>query len=241
LAAAPGSEHTAQSVLREGDRVIIAESPPQRIRILVVDDHGIVREGLAVILERTPGIRIVGTADCGRQAVLSARRLQPDVIIMDLVLPDLDGIEATRQILRESPHIQIIALSACHTPEQVYRALNAGARGYVLKAAHGEDLMRAVRAVSAGQVYVTPLVGATLAVDALPVHHGRSAFESLSRREHEVLRCIVRGLSSADIAQQLSLSRKTIDTYRSRMMVKLGVTNRSGLIRYALQHELPAA
>ncbi len=199
------------------------------------------REGLAVILERNPHIRVVGTAAGGEEAVRAARRLHPDIVLMDLVLPDLDGIEATRQILQESPHIHIIALSACHTPEHVHRALNAGARGYVLKTAHGADLMLAVQAVNAGKVYVSPPISAALGGDPLAMPRGKTPFELLSRREHEVLRCIVRGLSSADIALQLSLSRKTIDTYRSRMMVKLGVANRSGLIRYALQHELPTA
>jgi DNA-binding NarL/FixJ family response regulator len=215
------------------------EAPP--IRILMVDDHCVVREGLAALLDRDNGMKIIGSASTGEEAVLAAHRLRPDVIIMDLVLPALNGIEATRRIIRELPQTRIIALSACHTSEHVYRALRAGARGYVLKTAAGNELIGAIKTVTAGDQYVSPAISALFVDGALGISIPASPFERLSVRERDVLRRIVAGATSADIAQRLSLSRKTVDTYRGRMMVKLGVTNRAELIRCALEYELPVA
>jgi DNA-binding NarL/FixJ family response regulator len=210
--------------------------PP--IRILVVDDHSIVRSGLAILLDREE-MKVVGSAATGEEAVLAAQRLRPDVIIMDLMLPTLNGLDATRRILREFPRTHVIALSACHTPEHVHRALRAGARGYVLKTAAGADILSAVTAVAAGNQCVSPGITALFVDGVLNASIPRTPFESLSTRENEVLRYIVAGSSSSDIASKLSLSRKTIDTYRSRIMVKLGVANRSALIRFAVEYELP--
>jgi DNA-binding NarL/FixJ family response regulator len=211
------------------------------IRILVVDDHCVVREGLAVFLDRDTGMKIVGSAATGEEAVHAAHRLRPDVIIMDLVLPAMNGIDATRQIVSELPQTCIIALSACHTSEHVYRALRAGARGYVLKTAAGAELISAIKAVTAGEQYVSPAIAALFADRAPDASVPTSPFDLLSVRERDVLRHIVAGATSSDIAQVLSLSRKTVDTYRGRMMLKLGVANRSELIRCALEYELPAA
>jgi DNA-binding NarL/FixJ family response regulator len=211
------------------------------VRILVVDDHCIVRDGLAVLLDRYDGMKVVGSVATGEEAVLAAHRLRPDVIIMDLVLPALNGIDATRRIISELPQTRIIALSACCRPEHVHRALRAGACGYVLKTAAGTELFSAIKTVTAGEQYVGPTVNALFVDGVLGTWIPTSPFERLSAREREVLRRIVAGATSSDIAQHLSLSRKTVDTYRGRMMVKLGVTNRSELIRYALEYELPVA
>jgi DNA-binding NarL/FixJ family response regulator len=208
-------------------------------RILVVDDHSVVREGLALALEREDGMRVVGYAATGEEAVLAARRLRPDVIIMDLVMPVTNGIDATRQIIRELPHTHVIALSGCHTPEHVYRALRAGAQGYVLKTAAGGELLLAVKAVIAGSHYVSPAITVLFVDGALRTSIPQCPFDVLSSRERAVLRGIVAGSTSTDIALKLSLSRKTVDTYRSRIMTKLGVPNRSSLIRFALDFELP--
>jgi DNA-binding NarL/FixJ family response regulator len=213
--------------------------PP--IRILVVDDHCVVREALAVLLERDNGMKIVGSAATGEEAVLAAHRLTPDVIIMDLVLPILNGIDATRRITSELPRTRIIALSACHTSAHVYRALRAGARGFVLKTAAGSELVSAIKTVNAGEQYVSPAITALFVDGVLDTTIPQSPFDRLSARERDVLRRIVGGATSSDIAQHLSLSRKTVDTYRGRMMVKLGVANRSELIRCALEYELPLA
>jgi DNA-binding NarL/FixJ family response regulator len=213
--------------------------PP--VRILVVDDHSVVREGVAVLLDRFDAVKIVGSAETGEEAVLAAHRLRPDVVIMDLVLPALSGIEATRQILSELPRTRIIALSAYHTSEHVYRALRAGARGYVLKTTASSELLSAINAVVAGKYYVSHAIDASFVGEVLGSSIPESPFDSLSARERAILRYIVAGATSSDIAQHLSLSCKTVETYRGRMMVKLGVANRSELIRFALQYELPIA
>jgi DNA-binding NarL/FixJ family response regulator len=213
--------------------------PP--VRILLVDDHCLVREGLSVFLERGIGMKIVGSVATGEEAVIAAHRLKPDVVIMDLVLPALNGIDATRRILNELPRTRIIVLSACHTSEHVHRALRAGALGYVLKTAASAELLSAVKAVTAGEHYVSPTITAQFVDGVLAASIPTSPFDQLSARERDVLRRIVAGSTSSDIAQRLSLSRKTVDTYRGRMMVKLGVANRSELIRVALEYELPPA
>ncbi|HEY0801437.1 MAG TPA: response regulator transcription factor [Steroidobacteraceae bacterium] len=208
------------------------------LRILVVDDHCVVRAGIETLLERQIGMKVVGSVASGEEAIRGARRLRPDVIIMDLVLPDFDGIDATGRILSEFPFTRIIALSACRTLEHVRRAIRAGVQGYVLKADAGDELVRAVNAAVAGQRYLSPAIAPLLNDGLLDPSLPKSPYESLSIRERQVLRCVVSGASSADIALTLSLSRKTIDTYRSRMMLKLGVANRSALIRFAIEHEM---
>jgi DNA-binding NarL/FixJ family response regulator len=209
------------------------------VRILVVDDHSLVRDGLAVLIERESGMRVVGMAATGEEAVVVTQRLRPDVIIMDLMLPALNGIDATRRIIAEFPMIRIIALSACHTQEQVCRVLRAGALGFVLKTEAANELLRAIQAVKTGKQYVSPAITALFDEGALSVPIPKSPFERLSNRERAVVRLIVAGSTSSDIAEHLSLSRKTVDTYRGRIMVKLGVANRSALIRFALEYELP--
>jgi DNA-binding NarL/FixJ family response regulator len=210
------------------------------VRILVVDDHSLVRDGLAVLIERERGMKVVGMAATGEEAVTATQRLRPDVIIMDLMLPALNGIDATRRIIAEFPLIRIIALSACHTHEQVCRVLRAGALGFVLKTEAAKELLRAVQVVKTGEQYVSPAITALFDEGALSVPIPKSPFERLSSRERAVVRLIVAGSTSADIAEHLSLSRKTVDTYRGRIMVKLGVASRSALIRFALEYELPA-
>jgi two-component system response regulator NreC len=233
--------HTVKpSILDEGHSMMSPSQTAPVIRILVVDDHSVVRDGLSFTIEREDGMKVVGCAATGEEAVVAAQRLRPDVIVMDLVLPSLNGIDATRQILRELPHTHIIALSACHTPEHVYRALRAGAHGYVLKTAASSELILAINTVTAGDQFVTPAITALFVEGVLRTSIPKSPFDLLSAREREVLRGIVAGSTSADIALDLSLSRKTIDTYRGRIMTKLGVANRSGLIRFALDFELPS-
>jgi DNA-binding NarL/FixJ family response regulator len=215
------------------------ESAAPLTRILIVDDHSIVRDGLAVLIEREHGMKIVGFAASGEEAVIATRRLRPDLIIMDLMLPVLNGIDATRRIISEFPRTRIIALSACHTPEQVSRALRAGALGFVLKTEAAKELLRAIQMVAAGTQYISPAIAALFVDGALNMPTQKSPFERLSSREREVVQLIVAGNTSSDIALHLSLSRKTVDTYRGRIMVKLGVANRSALIRFALEYELP--
>lgn len=208
-------------------------------RVLLVDDHSLVREGLAMVLERTGHIRVVASVGSGEQAIACAGRLLPDLILMDLVLPDLNGIDATRRILSSRPETRIIALSACHTEVQVRRILRAGALGFVLKSAAAGELLQAVAAVLDGRRYVSPAVTGSLTGGALSASPLDERFARLSTRERDILRRIVAGATSAGIARDIFLSRKTVDTYRGRIMAKLGVANRAALITLSADYELP--
>lgn len=208
--------------------------------LLVVDDHGIVREGLVAMFKRQSGIQVLGSAISGAEAIVAARRLNPTIVIMDLVLPDMSGIDAAKRILKFLPLARVIMLSARHTIEHVYRALRAGALGYVVKDAPAEELVQAVLAVREGKRYLSPQISSSLDDGATCYSLSKSPLERLSIRERDVLHRIVEGGSSTAIGQQLSLSPKTIDTYRSRLMAKLGVCNRSELIRFVIENELTA-
>jgi DNA-binding NarL/FixJ family response regulator len=204
---------------------------------VVVDDHGIVREGLIAMLRQQAGIQVLGSATSGEDAILAAQRLNPAIIIMDLLLPDMSGIEATQRILALLPQMRVIMLSACHTIEHVYCALRAGALGYIVKDAPAEDLMQAVQAVREGRRYLSSQVTPPVVGGSNCYSLSKSPLERLSVRERDVLSRIVAGASSSAIGQHLSLSSKTIDTYRGRLMAKLGVSNRSALIRFAIENE----
>jgi DNA-binding NarL/FixJ family response regulator len=206
--------------------------------ILVVDDHGVVREGIASLLDRDGDINVVGCAATGEEAVRATCRLKPDVVIMDLLLPGLNGIEATELIVAQSPRTLVIVLSSSKSPGHVQRALRAGARGYVVKSADGADLLRAITEVIAGVQYVSPAITRVTDIETILRGHD-SPFERLSTREHDVLRRVIAGYTSVDIGQQLSLSPKTIETYRGRIMVKLGVSDRAALIRLTVNFEVP--
>jgi DNA-binding NarL/FixJ family response regulator len=207
-------------------------------RILLVDDHGIVRDGIATLLELDLSITVVGCAASGEEAVQATVRLKPDVVVMDLVLPGLNGIEATALILAQSPRTLVIVLSSSKTPGHIQRALRAGARGYVLKSADGVDLIQAIKAVIAGGQYISPAIVQSTGMSKL-LGAPENPFDLLSSRERDVLRRVVAGYTSADIGRQLSLSRKTIETYRSRLMLKLGVNDRAELIHVAQNFEVP--
>jgi two-component system response regulator NreC len=209
------------------------------IRALVVDDHDVVREGLTVILERDGRVEVVGSASDGTQAVAAAQNLRPDMIIMDLVLPLIDGIDTTRRVIREFPKTHIIVVSGCHAPEHVCNALRAGARGYVLKATASVELGNAIDTVTNGGLYVSRAITALFPNGDLVTSLPESPLDRLSAREREVLRYVVAGLSSSAIAPRLSLSAKTVETYRARMMFKLGVATRAALVQLALECTLP--
>jgi len=206
-------------------------------RILIVDDHAVVRDGLRMILEAKKDLSVVGTAANGREAVAKAGALRPDVILMDIAMPGMNGIEATRVICEAEPSIRVIILSMYHTGEHVFRALQAGVRGYLLKESAGEEVVRAVRAVMKGKSFFgkgveRPSKDVFVSGPSSP----KSPLESLSIREREVLQYVVEGKTSAAIAEILGLSPKSVETYRSRLMKKLGVTNVPSLVKFALQH-----
>jgi two-component system, NarL family, response regulator NreC len=209
-----------------------------RIRILIVDDHGIVRDGVALFLGRQENMQVVGTAATGKEAIVVAASLKPDVIIMDLMLPELSGADATERILTLLPQTQVVVLSVCHTSEHIFRALRAGARGYVSKEAAAEELVCAVKAVLVGETYLSPRITRAVVDGLLQKTELHSPLERLSGREREVLHLTAGGSSSAEIARQLSLSRRTVDTYRSRVMEKLGIADLTGLIHFAVEHAM---
>jgi DNA-binding NarL/FixJ family response regulator len=223
--------------------MIIKRSATRRspARVLLVDDHGIVRDALTVFLNKPDSVTVVGTAADGKQAILAAARLNPDVIVMDLMMPELGGLDALDRILGLLPQSRVIILSACSSSEHVFRALRTGARGYVIKAAAASELLLAVDAVMAGERYLSSQITG-LVIDAMLTNSAPlSPIERLSRREREVLHLTVTGNSSADIATKLSLSRTTVDTYRSRLMAKLDVADRAKLIHFAIEHALVSA
>jgi len=200
-----------------------------------------VREGLRMILEAQPDLTVVGEAADGREAVRLTAQLHPDVVIMDIAMPELNGIEATRNIMEQNSDVNIIILSMHLSSEFVARALHAGALGYLLKVSASLELITAVRAVMQGQRYLCQHVKDNLVDDYL-VHYSdeqqKSPIERLSTCEREVLQLIVEGKSTAEIAELLSLSPNTVDTYRSRLMQKLGLADLPGLIKFAIRHGL---
>jgi DNA-binding NarL/FixJ family response regulator len=206
------------------------------IRILVVDDHSFICQGLIAILHQHKTFKVVGTAATGADALREAQRLRPQIVIMDLVLPDMNGTEAASRILSDLPLTRVVILSACRTAEHVYRALRAGARGYVVKSALCEELKAAIDCVMDDRQFISPSAVPAMADGPHFFSLPKSPMERLSWREREVLHQLVDGGTSASIGLQLNLSRKTVDTYRSRMMGKLGVRNRSELIRFAMEN-----
>ena len=208
------------------------------IAVLIADDHALMRDGLRSILEREDGIEVVATASNGREAVLEARRLNPDIVLMDIVMPELGGIEAASQIRDHCESTRVIILSMHSTVEHIFRALQAGALGYLLKGSAGSEVVEAVRAVYAGRRYLTRKISDVVVNGYVREHRASSPLESLSPREREVMLLVVEGRSSREIADALHLSRKTVETHRSRLMVKLGVENVIGLVKFAVQHGL---
>lgn len=209
-----------------------------KISVFIADDHAIVRDGLRALLEANAEIAVVGDAADGRQAVSRVQCLRPDVVIMDISMPQLNGIDATQQILALLPETRVIILSMLGAPEHVFRALQAGARGYLLKESAGREVLEAVLAVQGGQIYLSQPIMNTVVADYVRQRGGaetKSPLESLSQREREVLRLVVEGKTSAEIGEILCLSPKTVESYRSRMMHKLGVPDLPNLIRFAIQ------
>ena len=208
------------------------------IRVLLVDDHAVVRDGVGYLLGAQPDIKVIGGVDSAAQAVILAVREQADIIIMDISLPGLSGIEATQQVLDARPEAQVLILSMHSSPEHVYQAFRAGAHGYVLKESAGKELVDAVRVVHAGRTYLSDKLSGSVVEQYLRERRTVSPLESLSTRERQVLELIVEGYSSVEVATSLSLSPKSVDTYRSRIMRKLGIGDLPGLVKFAIRHGL---
>jgi DNA-binding NarL/FixJ family response regulator len=213
------------------------------ITVLLADDHRVVRDGLKALLEQHKDIAVVGEAADGREAVRLAASLKPNVIVMDISMPVLNGIEATEQALEVSPSSKLIILSMYSTSEHIFRAFKAGAHGYLLKESAGSDVVNAVKAVMEGKRYLTERITETVLDDFIH-HRSLQEMESpvmrLSKRERHILQLVVEGKSSSEIGRELFISPKTVETYRSRIMQKLSITDLPGLVKFALQHGLTA-
>jgi DNA-binding NarL/FixJ family response regulator len=205
------------------------------IRILIADDHAVVAEGLRSLIEAQCDMEVVGLAGNGREAVRHALEKKPDVVIMDNAMPELNGIEATRVISERGGYSRIVMLSMHSSSAYVHRALQAGARGYVLKQSVGRELVDAIRTVHAGRRYLSTRLADDM-LDRLVSAVPEDPLSRLSARERQVLQMIAESHSTADIAGKLSLSRKTVETYRWRMMDKLGLHDVASLIKFAIQH-----
>ncbi|HWP94934.1 MAG TPA: response regulator transcription factor [Gammaproteobacteria bacterium] len=208
------------------------------ITVLLVDDHVLVREGLAALLAAQHDIRVVGQAAHGREALALAETLAPRVVVMDIAMPELNGLEATERLCERLPATRVVVLSMHSTREHVARALRAGALGFLLKEDAASELVQAVRTVAAGRRYLSRALEHAGIAGWLEEDKDRTPLERLSPREREVLQGVVEGHSSTEIASFLGLSPKTVETYRSRLMEKLGVNDVPSLVKFALQHGL---
>ena len=207
----------------------------QPIRVMIVDDHAMVRKGLTAFLKNEPTLELVGEARDGREAIESCERLQPDVILMDLIMPELGGVAATRTIHQRWPRVQVIALTSFQEKELVQDALQAGALGYLLKNVSGDELAEAIRQAHGGRPTLAPE-----AVQALiqPPSEAESMAADLTRREQEVLALLVKGMSNPEIAAHLVISRSTVKVHISSILSKLGVASRAEAISLAIQNKL---
>ncbi len=209
-------------------------------RILLADDHSVLRSGLRLLLDAQPELHVAGEASTGTEALHQAEVLQPDLILLDLSMPHLGGLDALPVLRSVAPAAKVLILTMHEDAQYLRAALQRGASGYVLKKAADVELLSAIRAVLRGEMYVHPSMTRVLLDDMLPGNEPSlpDAWGSLSEREQEVLRLVALGHTSAEIADQLSLSTKTVETYRARGMEKLGLSNRAALVRFALKKGL---
>jgi DNA-binding NarL/FixJ family response regulator len=205
------------------------------IRILLVDDHSVVRQGLRMFLGLDPELEVVGEARNGVEAVRQARQLNPDVVLMDILMPQMDGLQATTVIRRELPDTEVIALTSVLENEKVFLAIEAGAIGYLLKDTESDELCRAIKAAAAGQVQLAPQAAALLAKVPTP---DETETEELTPREAEVLQLLAQGLSNKEIAAELVIGEKTVKTHVSNILSKLGVLSRTQAALYAVRYGL---
>jgi DNA-binding NarL/FixJ family response regulator len=205
------------------------------IRVMVVDDHPIVRQGLVSVLEDEDDLEVVGAADSAVEALRMVQRLRPDVMLLDLEMPELDGVEAIPQLLAELPGLEVLVFTAYDTDERVLGAVRAGARGYLLKGASAEEIARGIRTVHGGGSYLEPRVASKLMAE---VSSPRSAGGALSKREREVLRLVAEGLPTKQIARNLSISERTVKFHVNSIFHKLGADNRAQAVALAAQRGL---
>jgi two-component system, NarL family, response regulator NreC len=208
------------------------------IRVVLADDHSVVRQGLRAWLERSGYVQVVGEAADGREAVAIVEQLQPDVVIMDIAMPMLNGIDATAQITRRNPDTKVIILSMHADESYILRALSAGAKGYLLKESTESDVLPAVQSVRDGKPYFTPSIARLLLEDYmrnLKQNNLQDSYDLLTEREREVLQLLAQGKSNKEVAQVLDLSPHTIDSHRTNMMQKLNLHNTAEIVLYAVR------
>ncbi|NOX55882.1 MAG: response regulator transcription factor [Planctomycetes bacterium] len=212
-----------------------------RIRILLVDDHSVVRAGLRMLLESQPDMEVVGEAEDGRAAIEKTNELRPDIVVMDIAMPEISGLEATERIKAEHPDVKILTLTMHEDERYFFRALHAGASGYMAKGAPPEDFVSAVRAIAQGQAYIYPALTKKLLDEYLTRSSEKAAAEpddGLTKREREVLRLIADGYTSREIGEMLGISPHTVERHRQNTMAKLGLHSRAELIKYAIRKGL---
>lgn len=210
-------------------------------KVLLADDHGVVRKGLRFLLEQEADFEVAGEAADGREAIRLARELSPDVIVMDIAMPQLNGIDATAQIVRQNPRIQVLILSMHNDETYLLRALEAGARGFLLKDTAEDDLVRAVRVVAQGKPFFSPAIAQALLEDYmrnLQQRNQQDSYSLLTDREKEVLQLLAEGRSNKEVAQLLNLSVYTVETHRTRIMQKLNLHNTAELVLYAVRKKI---
>jgi two-component system response regulator NreC len=212
-----------------------------KIRILLADDHPLIRSGISTLLQSYKDFEIVGEAQDGEEAVEKTKVLKPDVLIIDLSMPKLSGIEATGIITKKHPDVKVLVLTMHENEEYVYQILKSGAGGYVLKSAGKEELSAAIRAVAKGEKFFSPRVSEIMAQSYVRRKEGgetssKGEMIPLTRREKEILRLVVKGFTNQQIADQLCISPRTVDTHRTNIMQKLNIHDVANLVRYAIEH-----
>jgi two-component system response regulator NreC len=213
----------------------------KKIHVLIVDDHAVVRAGIRLLLDSQPDMKVVGEAQDGREGLAQVQKLKPDVILMDITMPDMGGVEATQAIKKTCPQVQILALTMHEDAAYFFRMLQAGASGYVVKGADPSELLSAIRAVSQNKAYLFPSLARKLLDDyleRLEIGEERDSYAKLTAREKEVLKLIGEGYTSREIAEMLFLSIHTVERHRTNIMDKLGMHNKGQLIRFAIRKGL---
>jgi two-component system response regulator NreC len=218
----------------------LSEFRTMTMKILLVDDHEIMREGICALLRKHPEMEVIGQAADGRTAVDMVRQLQPDVVVMDIGMPNLNGIEATRQMTAENPHLKIMALSTHSDGSVVAKMIKAGATGYMLKESAFSELLDGLRTMAEGKTYLCSKISKVVFADYINLLTNPRAevMDGLTCREREVLQLVAEGHTTKDIAKELHLSPKTVDSHREHIMEKLGVRNVAGLTKYAIREGL---
>ena len=213
------------------------------IRIVLADDHVLVRHGLGQALQQEHDMEIVGQASDGRSTITMAKELTPDVVVMDISMPDLNGIDATRELHREAPDMKVVALSMHSTQKHVTEMFRAGASGYLLKGCNFTELAQAIRTVAEGKIYISPSISNAFVHDLVCAEprDNLTAFSFLTQREREVLQLLSEGMTTKQIAIQLYISPKTVEAHRLRMMNKLEIDNVAQLTKYAIREGLTSA